>query len=100
MLAETWVLGVHLGITRRCSQLHKLVCGGVLEQNHSAEKLSVDDHKFRCVAAITTMAQVLCRPLRLGETRSLLVKKCKTALEGKGLYSFVPAPLKARAEKF
>lgn len=52
-----------------------------------------DIHKF---AAVVTVAQMLVRPLKAGESRILLCKKCKGVMERRKFWGLLPESVKQR----
>ena len=52
-----------------------------------------DIHKF---AAVVTVAQMLVRPLKAGESRILLCKKCKGVMERRKCLGLLPESVKQR----
>ena len=66
---------------------------------NSANAISFDSQAAKVLSAKLTVVQALGRPLKVGENRPGLLKRCKTALEAKGTWMALPAHLRARIDK-
>jgi hypothetical protein len=61
------------------------------------EALDLDQEQGKELAACLTAVQALSRPLKLGESRGLLCKKCQSVLSAKGMK--LPAALQSLLDK-
>ena len=55
--------------------------------------------KVRTVSGLLTAVQAMARPLRVGESRSQLLSKCKTVLTAKGMWQLLPPHVQDRIVK-